>query len=136
VSDVVVSRALGLLEAISDAFSTRDWERLRSLYHDQARISSVAAGDRVLSADELIDVLAATEGGTYATDDTQTEALDENAVVVWGLVRQRDEVGSMFTASAWVLTFRDGLVLRSKAYASVDEGRAAYREHGLDLGIS
>jgi hypothetical protein len=135
-SQVAVARALRLLDAISDAFTTRDWERLRSLYHDQARISSVAGGDRILSPDELIEVLAGIEGGSYSTDDAETEALDENAVVVSGLVRQRDDVGAMFTPSAWVLTFHGGLVWRSRAYASIDEARAAYGEHGRDLGIS
>jgi hypothetical protein len=135
-SDVAVTQALVVLEAISDAFSSRDWERLRSLYHDQARISSVAAGDRILSADELIEVLAGIEEGSYSTDDAATEALDQYAVVVSGLVRQRDDVGSMFTWSAWLLTFRDGLVWRSKAYRSPEEARAEYHEHGVDLGMS
>lgn len=49
-SQVAEVRAIRLLEAISDAFRTKDWRRLRSLYHDQARIVSVAAGERVLSA--------------------------------------------------------------------------------------
>jgi len=134
-SEVAVTQVLVLLDAISDAFVSRDWERLRSLYHDEARISSVAAGDRILSADGLIEVLAAIEGGSYSTDDVATEALDENAVVVLGLVRARDEVGIMFTPSTWLLTFQDGLVWRSKAYRSPEEARSAYQEHGLDLGM-
>ena len=98
-SEVAVTQVLVLLDAISDAFVSRDWERLRSLYHDEARISSVAAGDRILSADGLIEVLAAIEGGSYSTDDVATEALDENAVVVLGLVRARDEVGVEFNVA-------------------------------------
>ena len=135
VSQIAVSRALRLLKAISDAFATGDWERLRSLYHDDARIVSVAAGERVLGPDELIEVLSTLENTSYSTDDAKTEAFDDNAVVVYGTVRERDEVGTLFTSSAWALTFSDGLVWRSKAFASVDEARAAYEEQGLDLGL-
>ena len=135
-SQIAVSQALRLLEAISDAFSTGDWERLRSLYHDDARIVSVAAGERILGPDELIEVLSGQENSSYSTDDTKTEAFDENAVVVYGTVRERDEVGTLFLTSAWVLTFSDGLVWRSKAYRSIDEARAAYKNQGLDLGLS
>jgi hypothetical protein len=42
----------------------------------------------------------------------------------------------MFTWRAWLLTFRDGLVWRSKAYRSPEEARAEYQEHGVDLGMS
>jgi hypothetical protein len=125
-----------LLDAISDAFTTGDWERLRSLYHDEARILSVAAGARILGPDELIEVLAGLEHTSYSTDDTQTEAFDDNAVVVYGMVRDRADVGTMYTESAWVLTFHDRLVWRSRAFPSVDDARAAYGELGLDLGLS
>jgi hypothetical protein len=135
-SQVVAARALRLLEAISDAFKTSDWEALRTLYHDEARISSVAAGDSILSPDELIDVLSRTEGWSYSTDDARTEVLADDAVIVSGIARQRDEVGTMFFPSAWLLTFHDGLVWRSKAYKSVSAARAEYGELGLDLGMS
>ena len=136
-TEIAVSHALRLLEALSDAFTTGDWERLRSLYHDDARIVSVAAGEKILGPDELIEVLSALdENRSYSTDDTKTEAFDHNAVVVYGILRERDEVGTMFTESAWVLTFSDGLVWRSKAYPSLREARAAYEELGLDLGLS
>jgi hypothetical protein len=134
-SQVVVTRALRLLRAISDAFATRDWTALRALYHDEALILSVAAGERILTADELIDVLAATDVKTYSTDDAETEALDENAVIVAGLVRERDEAEVMYAPSAWVLTFKDGLVWRSRAYSSVEKARAGYAEDGIDLGM-
>ena len=135
-SQVVVSRTLRLLQAISDAFTTQDWAHLRSLYHDEARISSVAAGDRILGPDELIELLSQAEGWTYSTDDARTEVLGANAVIVSGIASQRDEVGTLFFPSAWLLTFYDGLVWRSKAYRSVREARAEYGELGLDLGIS
>jgi ketosteroid isomerase-like protein len=134
-SHVVVARVLRLLDAISEAFTTSDWARLRSLYHDDARIWSVAGGDRVLSADELIDVLSRTEGWSYSTDGARTEALDENAVVVLGIARQRIEAEAVFISSAWLLTFRDGLVWRSRAYRSLAEARTAYDELGVDLGL-
>ena len=99
-----VARALTLLDAISDTFATRDWAALRGLYDDGALIVSVAGGDRVLSADELIEILSAVEGGSYGINDAETEALDENAVVVSGLVRERHGAEATFTPNAWVLT--------------------------------
>ena len=134
-SPEAAAHALRLLRTISDAFESREWSTLRSLYHDEARITAVATGDRILSPDELIEVLSSTESGSYATDDAETEALAENAVVVSGLVVQRGDGETTFTPSTWVLTFRDGLVWRSKAYASVDEARAAYAADGSDLGM-
>ena len=130
-----VARALTLLDAISDTFATSDWAALRGLYDDGALIVSVAGGDRVLNADELIEILSAVEGGSYGINDAETEALDDNAVVVSGLVRERHGTEATFTPNAWVLTFREGLVWRSRAYASVDEARAAYAEYGLSLGL-
>jgi hypothetical protein len=50
-------------------------------------------------------------------------------------VVQRGEAETMFTPSAWVLTFKDGLVWRSRAYESVDAARAAYTAQGVDLDI-
>jgi hypothetical protein len=134
-SQIASTRALGLLAAVSGAFESGDWERLRTLYDDGARITSVAGGDRILSPDELVELLPAVGVEAYSLDEAQTEALDESAVVVWGLVRRRDDVGTSYTQSAWLLTFRDGLVWRSRSYASIDAARAAYREQGLDLGI-
>jgi SnoaL-like domain len=134
-SHIVVARVLRLLDAISEAFKTRDWARMRSLYHDQARIWSVAGGDRVLSPDELVEMLSGAEGWSYSTDDARTEALGENAVVVLGIARQRFEAEAVFISSVWLLTFHDGLVWRSRAYRSLDEARAAYAEHGIDLGF-
>ena len=135
-SEVAVAQALRLLGAISHAFKTRDWTALRGLYHDDALILSVAAGERILTPDELSNVLAAIEVSAYSTADAETEAFDENAVVVSGLVRQRDEIETIFIPSAWVLTFKDGLVWRSRAYDSVEAARTAYAEEGVDLGMS
>ena len=99
---------------------------------------SVAAGERVLSPDELIEVLSGMDDGStsYATDDAKTQAFDDDAVVVSGVLRRRDEVETLFIHSAWLLTFKDGLVWRPMAFRSVDEARAAYDENGLDLGIA
>jgi hypothetical protein len=133
---LATTNALGVLEAISGAFETSDWTTLRSLYDDDARISSVAAGQRVLGPDELMEVLSQLDVGSYYTDGADTVALDDQAVVVCGLARQRGDGETRFTRSAWLLTFRDGLVWRSKAYPSIEEARAAYEEHGPGLGMS
>ncbi len=65
-----------------------------------------------------------------------TVALDDQAAMVSGRLRfslQSGGFGDGFRA--WVLTFRDGLLYRTRAYNSEDDARTAHAEHGVRLGI-
>ena len=90
-----------LIRSANSAYSARDWSALRLLYHPDALIVSVAAGDAVLSRDELIDALVtATSSVVYRATFTRADVIDGGAaLVVSGRVRHRRERG--FADNAW-----------------------------------
>jgi hypothetical protein len=130
------SRSLELIDAVADAFNRADWARLRVLYHDEARLSTVAAHERIVGPDELVRIFAELENTTYAIGETVTEAIDDDAVIVSGHMRYPLEDGGVaYAEKSWVLTFKDGLLFRSKSYASTDKARTAYQQYGVALGM-
>jgi ketosteroid isomerase-like protein len=128
--------SIELLEHVAAAYNRKDWRALRALYHDEARLCTSAAGDRVVGPDELMDVFEELEDSSYAVGTTTTRALDEHAVLVSGRLRYPRPGGGMGDGHrSWILTFKDGLVWRSCFYRSDDDARAAYEKHGIDLDI-
>ena len=129
-------RSLELIQAVDAAFTEGDWATLRSLYHDDARLNTIAAHERVVGPDELIEIFAGLEHTSYQVGDTTTEAIDDHAVIVSAHLRYPDEDGGVvYAPKSWVLTFKDDLLYRSRAYPSPDRARAAYRRHGVELGM-
>ena len=49
-------RSLRLLDAVASAFNRRDWDGLRTLYHDDALLVTVIAHGNVVGPDELMDI--------------------------------------------------------------------------------
>jgi ketosteroid isomerase-like protein len=130
------ARSLELIEAVAEAFGNGDWDALRSLYHDDALLCTMAAHERIVGPDELVEIFAALDSTTYQIGDTQTEAIDDQAVIVSGPLRYPQESGdTAYAAKSWLLTFKDGLVFRSNSYASPERARTAYLQYGIDLGI-
>ena len=80
------ARSLELIAAVDEAFSCGDWPALRRLYHDDALLCTVAAHERLVGPDELMEVFAGLAGTVYSIGSTQTIAIDDNAVVVSGAV--------------------------------------------------
>lgn len=125
------------MEAVSDAFNRSDWTTLRTLYHEQARLCTVAAHERVVGPDELIAVFERLDQTTYLIGETTTEAIDDDAAIVSANVRFPLEAGGVgYAPKTWLLTFKGGLVYRTSAYSSSERAKAAYRQHGIDLGIA
>jgi hypothetical protein len=126
-----------LTREVSSAFTSGDWPRLRRLYHDEAILTPVAAFDELLTPDEIIEVFKRLEQDPfYELGEMSTVALDEQAAMVSGRLRFRLSSGGFGDGfRAWVLTFKDGLVYRTRAYLSEDEARTAYAELGLGLGV-
>lgn len=130
------ARPSDLAESLRAALEEQDWTRLRSLYHPDARIATVLSRGRPLGADESVGAIrAAVEAGTYASDWMHMEDLDEHAVLTIGGVRTSPDEGRVVRQTCWVSTFRDGLVYRTVAFASVPEALRAYRDLGVELGI-
>ena len=132
----VSPRSLSLIEEVSDAFNRSDWVALRSLYHDEARLCTIAAHERVVGPDELVTIFESLEQSPYLIGETTTEAIDDDAVVVSAHLRYPLEDGGVaYAAKSWLLTFKEGLVYRTTAYASAEKAKIAYRQHGVELGI-
>lgn len=135
--DLPPARSLVLVQAVAEAFDGADWEALRSLYHDDALLCTMAAHERIVGPDELIEIFSSLDSTTYQIGDTQTEAIDDYAVIVSGPLRYPQESGdTAYAAKSWVLTFKDELVFRSNSYPSPERARTAYLQYGIGLGIT
>lgn len=135
--EIPPARSLSLVEAVAEAFDGADWEALRALYHDDALLCTMAAHERIVGPDELIEVFSALDSTTYQIGDTHTEAVDDHAVIVSGPLRYPQESGdTAYATKSWILTFKDGLVFRSNSYPSPERARTAYLQYGIGLGMS
>ena len=91
---------------------------------------------RTVVKNELFTAFAGLEHTSYQVGETTTEAIDDSAVIVSAQLRYPDEQGGVvYAPKSWVLTFKDDLLYRSRAYPSPDRARAAYRRHGVELGM-
>ena len=130
------SVSLDLVRHVASAYNRKDWQALRALYHDDARLFTSAAGERVVGPDELMDVFEALEKTMYSVGATSTQAIDDDAVLISGRLRYPLPSGGLADGHrSWILTFKDGLVWRSCFYHSDGEARAAYEQHGIDLDL-
>src|SRR5262249_55509948 len=111
--------ATALVEAVAEAFDNGDWDALRALYHDDALLCTMAAHERIVGPDELMEIFSSLDSTMYQVGDTQTDAIDDHAVIVSGPLRYPQETGdTAYAAKSWLLTFKDGLVFRTNSYAS------------------
>jgi hypothetical protein len=129
-------RSLALHDALAAAFTERRWEDVRSLYHDDALLCTVAAHHEVLGPDELMEVFARLDQTAYMIGkDPRAVPIDDHAVMVIASLRYENSMGIAHDQVCWLLTFKDDLVYRSRDYPSEAAARAAYAEHGIDIGI-
>ncbi len=129
------SRAL--TEAVLDARARSDWAALRALCHDEARLCTVAAPEDILPPDSFVQVLnRATNESVYAIDGMTVDPIDDDAALVSGQARYPLAGGGFGDGSrAWILTYKDGQLYRLHPFPTAAKARAAYAEHGLDLGV-
>ena len=128
--------ALELIEAVDTAFKARDWPTLRRLYHEEALLCTVAAHERIVGPDELMEIFGALDDTPYSIGETRTEAIDDATVLVSAQLRYPLAAGGIADAHrAWLLTFREGLVWRTRFFRNDTEAQAAYAELGIDLGM-
>ena len=129
-------RSLALLDALEREFTARRWSNVRSLYHDEALLRTVAAQHQVLGPDELMEVFAHLDDTVYLIGKEQRVIpIDDHAAMVIASLRHETRMGVAHDQVCWVLTFKDDLVFRSSDYTSEAAARSAYTEHGIDLGI-
>jgi ketosteroid isomerase-like protein len=129
--------AEALIRESKAAYGRQDWEALRRLYHPSAAIVSVVGGERRLSRDELVGLLAdAASDLVYRATSTHAEVIDDDALIVVGRVRHRtDSGGFQDSAYVWLWTLVDELIYRSVAYPSPQDAREAYERLGVTLAL-
>jgi hypothetical protein len=119
-----------------DAFNRQAWTTIRTLYHDDARIISVAGGPQPLGPDETIAAMRrASSGIVFSIAFGTPEAIDDHAVIVSGTLERRTPTGNTITRRVWLLVFRDGLLYRMRACHNRAEARGEYDSHGSNLGF-
>jgi hypothetical protein len=133
----VQERLLALVTACLRAHRAQDWDHLRELVHADARVGVFAAGGKPVDVEAAIEAMRTAHSDvSYSADITSMRVLDEHAVILEGAVGFRSREGRFVQEShAWLYVFVDGLLYRSEMFATPVEAQAAYREHGIDLGV-
>ena len=87
-------RSLALLDALERQFTAREWSNVRSLYHDEALLSTVAAQHQVLGPDELMEVFAHLDDTVYLIGKEQRVIpIDDHAAMVIASLRHETRMG-------------------------------------------
>lgn len=129
-------RSLELVDTIARAYTRQDWNTLRALYHDEARIHGVAPGADVVGPDELVESLGSVVGTVYSIGPVTYTPLDDDAVLATAGIRYPHPGGGHANGlRCWLLTFKDGLVWRSRDFHTERDAQAAYAAYGPDLGL-
>ena len=128
------------MEAIlrfEQAHRRRSVTDMRSCFHDEALIESVASNGRALGPDETAEALGrALADGVYSIRDWRYEELAPQLVLSWtgarhlvGDSRMRDELVCRLQVG------RDGLMWRVKLFRSREAALEHLERHGPGLGL-
>jgi hypothetical protein len=140
----VTERATAISRSPSDvaraclaAHRDQDWERLRALFHPQARIGTFAGGGRPEDSETALTRLReAHQDFIYHADVNTMVELSEEAFLLAGRVQYRDGYGMADSERCWLYVVRDGLLYRSAVYRSSVAARTEYEVHGSTLGVA
>jgi hypothetical protein len=119
------------------AFERRDWQRLQSLYHPDARLPTEIGQREPLTPAELIALLRdAADDAVYDFDIASLIDLDERTALGSGSLRMRRPTGGFGDGPRhWLYVFRDDLQWRSGVYTSAAKARKAFTTQGHTLGV-
>jgi limonene-1,2-epoxide hydrolase len=134
---VLVRGVIRIVRATQRAFAAADWAALRTLYHDDALLQTIAGGNVFRGPDETIAAMRAASAATaYHATWERVEALDDAAAVIVGRVRYAvDDRTVADDPRVWLYTVRGDRVFRIGTYGSASAARAAYRDLGASLGV-
>jgi hypothetical protein len=123
--------------ALIRAFNDMSWDRLRSLYHDDGLLVTVAGGDGPLGPDDTLAAMRrASQDVVHSIVVDAPAAIDAHAAVVSGSVRSRHAGGGFAVARrGWVVTFAEGKLYRLRVARNVAAARRLYERHGISLGL-
>ena len=128
---------LDVVRACLEAHRAEDWPKLRRLFHPQAKIGVFANGGYPDDPEKAITKMTAAHADALYHADVQSALeLDEYAVLLSGSVRYPAEDGGFnHVQRSWLYVVVDGRLYRSQVFETSEEAKAAYVEHGRDLGV-
>ena len=120
-----------------NAHRAKDWQRLRELFHPEARIGVFAGGGAPGNPEEAIAAMAtAHETLVYQADIESVRVLDDHAVVLKGYVQYRAEDERITRADkVWLYVVVDDKLFRSQVFETEAAAVGAYRRLGINLGV-
>ena len=113
------------------------YDEIRSTYHPDARLITVAGGSDPLGPHEThAALMAALRKASYRPPETvEAVAIDEIAALGAANIRYPVEHGHAVARRVWLFTVKDGLLFRSMPMHSEAEARDRYHRHGTTLGL-
>ena len=128
----------GVVTECLNAHRAKDWQRLRELFHPEARIGVFAGGGAPRDPDDAIAAMEkAHETLVYQADIGSVRVLDDHAVVLKGYVQYRAKDERIIkTDKVWLYVVVDDKLFRSQVFETEAAALEAYRRLGIDLGVS
>jgi hypothetical protein len=125
------------LRAFEAAHTRGSVEGMRSCFHDDAVIESVASDSRPLGPDETALALREALGdGVYMVYGWRYEELAPDVVLSITRARHRTEDRAVRDQTVYrLISGRDGLMWRVRLFKSRSSALAAFEEHGAGLGL-
>jgi hypothetical protein len=119
-----------LARLVLDSFLEQEWNLLEDLLHPDAdlEVGWAGPGARVDKMRALDDAWAVGGRGLYQPEYEVVQSLDADTALV--AVTIRYEVGPGLhseRSAAYLMTFKDGLLLRNRIFNSVEEALEAHR---------
>jgi hypothetical protein len=126
-----------LAKAVYGAWQLQDWDRLRELFHPDARLQTQASGEELLPGEATLRLLIdATQQTLYRAVVFDFVKLDEQAALLKGRVRYRHPAGGFADSPrCWIYVFRDGLLYRSRIFPGERVARDVFEQTGHELGV-
>jgi hypothetical protein len=125
-----------VVNACLNAHRAADWERLRALFHPEARIGVFAGGGEPGDPEQAIaDLRRVHQDVVYQASVSTIKQLDEQAVLLRGRVRYVTDSGGISDVERyWLYVIRDGRLYRSAVFKTAEAALRAYAERGPTLG--
>ena len=129
--------AVEIVTELSRLLAQSRFDEIRSIYHPDARLITMAAGPDPLGPGEAYAALmAALRTASYRPPETvEAVAIDEIAALGAASIRYPIEHGHAVARRVWLFTVKDGLLFRSVPTHSEAEARDRYHRYGRTLGF-
>ena len=117
------------------------WPELRKLFHEDARVESIAAGG-VAGPDQTVAAMRqAANDGVYTMGDWRIEQIDDRALLLHSTMRHlttlpNGKQGMTDSSYIWLMVGLDGLLWRMKIFHTKEAAIGHLERHGNSLGIS